>query len=42
MEKQKLGETKYFRLRVPKYFTSHSKPERLRKYFGLNKIKNER
>ena len=35
--------TKYFRLRIPKYLTSHSKPERLAKYFAkeerLNRMK---
>ena len=34
---------KYFKLRIPGYFTSHSKPERLAKYFAkesrLNRMK---
>lgn len=31
----------FFKLRIPKYFTSHSKPERLAKYFAKEeRIKN--
>ncbi len=41
---------KFFKFKVPKYFTSHSKPERLSKYFAKeettnrmeNKFKNKR
>lgn len=36
---------KFFKFKVPEYFTSHSKPERLRKYFAkekrLNKMRNK-
>lgn len=28
---------KFFKLRTPKYLTSHSKPERLKKYFAKEK-----
>jgi len=35
--KKELGNMKFFVLRIPMYLTSHSKPERLRKYVGLGK-----
>ena len=31
---------KYFQLTIPEYFTSHSKPERLTKYFAKEKRLN--
>ena len=40
--KIELGETKFMSLRVPLYFTSHSKPERLRRYLSLNKKKENK
>ncbi len=35
--KKELGNMNLFVLRIPKYFTSHSNPERLKKYLGLGK-----
>ena len=37
--KVNLGDTKFIRFRVPLYFTSHSKPERLRRYLDKKEKK---
>ena len=39
--KKELGNMKLFVLRIPKYFTSHSNPDRLKKYLGLGKDKED-